>query len=117
MFNDNSYVVIYDLALEDAINENPKKRKLYEGEQKSFKMGTNNTKATKVTFDVGAFIAISANEVTTIDNVHNGFSSIYILSKRGRRTPSSCVLRLLVCSIHLKKKFLNFKMFFVNLVD
>jgi hypothetical protein len=74
-------------------------------------------KATKFTFDVGAFIAISANEVTTIDNVHNGFSSIYILSKRGRRTPSSCVLRLLVCSIHLKKKFLNFKMFFVNLVD
>jgi hypothetical protein len=47
LFNDNSYVVIYDLALEDAINENPKKRKLYEGEQKNFKMGTNNTKSHK----------------------------------------------------------------------
>jgi hypothetical protein len=34
LFNDNSYVVDYDLAFEDAINENPKKKKLYEGEQK-----------------------------------------------------------------------------------
>jgi hypothetical protein len=64
-------------------------------------------KATKVTFDVGAFIAITANKVTTIDNAPNGFSSIYILSKHGRRTPSSCVLKLLVYSIHLKTFFLK----------
>jgi len=39
LFNDNSYVVIYDLALEDAINENPKKKKLYEREKKTFQDG------------------------------------------------------------------------------
>ncbi len=64
-------------------------------------------KATKVTFDVGVFIAINANKVTTIDNAPNGFSSIYIFSKHGRRTPSSCVLKLLGYSIHLKTFFLK----------
>jgi hypothetical protein len=77
------------------------------GSKKISKWVLITQKATKVTFDVGAFIVISANKITTIDNVHNRFSSIYILSKHARRTPFSCVLRLLVCSIHLKKKILK----------
>jgi len=82
------------------------------GSKKTSRWVLITQKATKVTFDVGAFIAINANKVTIIDNLHNGFSSIYIFSKHGRRTPFFCVLRLLVCSIHLKKHFL--KLFLKN---
>jgi hypothetical protein len=77
------------------------------GSKKASRWVLITQKATKVTFDVGVFIVISANKVTTIDNVPNGFSSIYILSNQGRRTTSSCVLKLLVYSIHLKTFFLK----------
>jgi hypothetical protein len=84
-----------------------KRRNYMKGSKKVSRWVLITQKATKVTFDIGAFIAISANKVTTIDNALNGFSSIYILSKHGRRTPYSCVLKLLVYSIHLKTFFLK----------